>query len=488
LLSTAVPELAAKIAAAHGLSTLAVAGWPGWTPAEAFPSLARTDLALSPAFATSVAPASLPKGGSAIVADVSSDQRSAHDPALIEAVGGTPLAVIQVEPPDTDSLVESLQRAGAAPTFIGEAELGGGAKKGVVVVDRMVGSTPDSAPRAFRVLAITTVFNEVDILESLVDSLRQDGVEVHLVDNWSTDGTYELATRLAQAGALTLERFPSVAPSTFNHGDLLRKVEAIAGTVSADWVIHHDADERRRAPWSGTSLRDALHAVQRSGFNAIDHTVLTFRPIDDSWAPGADPERHLRHFELEARPDLLLQIKAWRMGPAIDLATSGGHEVRFDGRRVFPYRFLLKHYPLRSQEQAERKVYRERQARWNPTERAKGWHHHYDHVRAGQAFIWRREDLWEFVEGRTEREFLVPFIGGVDVGQSWAAKARMSAIEDDLMRAQTFQIERRLARLFGPAVATAAVNAVRRVAWIVRPFRRAWARWRWRRSGERPAS
>jgi hypothetical protein len=485
---TAVPELAAKVAHGHGLSRLVTMGWPGWWAAEAYPNLSQVRLRSWPLDESSEASSVSMWKDSGLVADLRAQAAIGPVTTVIELVDRVPLALLQVDADAVESTVDTLRRIGREPTFVGQASIQTGETVGIVVVDSFVGGRPQSAPNDFRVLAIATVYNEIDIVESLVHALRMDGVDVHVVDNWSTDGTYELASHLAQSGAITLERFPLEPPATFNHGDLLRKIEEVARRASADWTIHHDADERRRPPWSGVTLRDALHTAQKSGFNAIDHTVLTFRPIDDTWSPGTDPEAHLRHFELEARPDLLLQIKAWRTGVAIDLATSGGHEVRFERRRVFPYRFLLKHYPLRSQEQAERKVFRERRARWNEVERAQGWHHHYDAVHVGQSFVWRREDLWEFVEGQTQRQFVVPFIGGAEVGQTWAASARLTAIEDAYMRAQRLRIQERLESLLGAAGASIVVDVMRRISWIARPFRRAWARRRWRQLGAKPTT
>ena len=54
-----------------------------------------------------------------------------------------------------------------------------------------------------------------------------------------------------------------------------------------------------------------------------------------------------------------------------DLAGSGGHEAVFTGRRVFPYNFLSKHYPVRSQAHGERKIFVERSAR--RSESARRW-------------------------------------------------------------------------------------------------------------------
>src|SRR5258708_23288585 len=49
----------------------------------------------------------------------------------------------------------------------------------------------------------------------------------------------------------------------------------------------------------------------------------------------------------------------------------------FRGRKVFPVRFLLRHYPVRGQAHGERKVLAERLQRFAPEERAQGWHVQY---------------------------------------------------------------------------------------------------------------
>jgi SAM-dependent methyltransferase len=64
------------------------------------------------------------------------------------------------------------------------------------------------------VAAIINVYNEADILEHVVRYLNDQGVHVHIVDNWSTDGSYEIATTLVDQGACSnVVRFP-VEPST----------------------------------------------------------------------------------------------------------------------------------------------------------------------------------------------------------------------------------------------------------------------------------
>src|SRR6185503_9100294 len=82
-----------------------------------------------------------------------------------------------------------------------------------------------------------------------------------------------------------------------------------------------------------------------------------------------------------------LQVKAWRKTAEVDLVSTGGHEARFPGRRVFPLRFLLRHYPIRGQAHGERKVFTERRPRFSAEERARGWHVQYDGVEEGASFL-----------------------------------------------------------------------------------------------------
>lgn len=301
--------------------------------------------------------------------------------------------------------------ASDAPLFSGLGPAGGT----IAIVDRRI--APDiAAPSGFRVVAIVTTFNEADVIGPTIDYLIGQGVGVHVIDNWSTDNTYRIAETYLDRGVVGLERFPDAPSPTFDLGAILHRVEQVAAVIDADWIVHHDADERRRPPWTGCSLPDALWRIQQSGFNAVDHTVLEFPPIDDSFVSGTDLETAFVRFAYGRLPGDQLKIQSWRQRHrTIDLASSGGHEVVFDGRRVFPYKFLLKHYPIRSQTHGERKIFVERQARWNATERSRGWHLHYDSIASTHSFLRDPAELIEFVPGVTERERLVPFLTGIGV-------------------------------------------------------------------------
>ena len=261
----------------------------------------------------------------------------------------------------------------------------------VAIWDRWDPSVIGQPPASFAVTAIVTTYNESEIIDQLIDRLTADDVHVHIIDNWSTDGTFEQVQARGGRDRLTVERWPAEGPTPYFdlHG-LLGRVEEVADASNADWVLHHDADEIHQSPWAHVSLRDALWAVEQWGFNAIDHSGLDFRPIDDRWQPGDDLASNFEWFELPPFASYFTLIKGWKppRSERADLASSGGHEVVFPGRRVFPYKFLIRHYPIRSQAHGERKILLERKRRFDPVERAKGWHTHYDQFVDGSSFLW----------------------------------------------------------------------------------------------------
>jgi hypothetical protein len=162
-----------------------------------------------------------------------------------------------------------------------------------------------------------------------------------------------------------------------------------------------------------------MYFVDQNGFNCIDHTVLNFHPVrrlvEESDGEG-DVERRLRFFEFGQHPAHFLELKAWKkLGVRPARAESGGHDTEFPGRRIYPFKFLLKHYPIRSQAHGERKVFGERIARFDPGERAVGWHSHYDDIDHPHQFERDPAELVEYSAKRFNREFLVERLSGIGI-------------------------------------------------------------------------
>jgi hypothetical protein len=245
----------------------------------------------------------------------------------------------------------------------------------------------------FRVVAIIAAYNEEDVIGQVVGDLIQQGVHVYLLDHGSTDNTVLRVEHHLGRGLLGVEPFPHEGPgiagatAVFPWEDILRRKEVLAAELDADWFIHHDADELRESPWAHLSLRDAVRTVDRFGYNAIDFEPLYFWPTNDRFRSGDDLRQMFRHYA-PAIPEAKVQIKCWKKtAQRVDLASSGGHDAMFPDRRVFPIRFVLRHYPVRSQAHGERKVFGERRPRFVAGEKTRGWHVQYDAVQPGESFL-----------------------------------------------------------------------------------------------------
>jgi hypothetical protein len=240
-----------------------------------------------------------------------------------------------------------------------------------------------------QLVAIIAAYNEEDIIGAACAHLVEQGALIYLLDDGSTDRTVDVVRASSGDRLLGAERLPPLGAAggrgTFSLTRILERKSRLASTLDADWFINHDADEFRESPWPHLSLAEAVMLVGRLGWNAIDFEVFDFAPTGEEIDPIGDPTAALLHCRPAAVYDRL-QIRCWKKTPVqVDLASTGGHEARFAGRRVFPIRFPMRHYPIRSAAHAARKIYQERLPRFDPVERARGWHVQYDKYASGAA-------------------------------------------------------------------------------------------------------
>ena len=254
--------------------------------------------------------------------------------------------------------------------------------------------------------AFMPVFNEADVLPWALDHMLRQGVLVHVLDGWSTDGSYEIARDFNPM--VTVERFPASRPDDRQVcRDIFRRIEYLAFESPADWCYLSDADEFRRAPAEEMTLQVAIARIDRAGYSAIDHRVYAFFPVDNGWQGedgrwGKSPEEYFRYYNETDMICRLPQEKAWKnTGQRVDLVSSGGHLVQFPDKRTYPVKFTMKHYPFRNREQALRKM-STRLARRCQEEHAAGWGVHYDgYLKQPGGFtgLWAPGDLQKWDDG-----------------------------------------------------------------------------------------
>jgi glycosyltransferase involved in cell wall biosynthesis len=207
-------------------------------------------------------------------------------------------------------------------------------------------------------------------VRSCLEHLLEQGLSVYLVDNSSTDRTVEIAQDFVGRGLIGIEQLPR--DGLYRWGRILRRKEELAQELDGDWFVHVDADELRLPPVGYATLAEALGAVDRAGFNAVDFQEFTFVPTREE--PDHDHDRFLQtmRWYYPFSPRRPNQLNAWkRQRRRVDLASAAGHRVDFPGLRPYPRPFPMRHYLFLSVEHAIRK-YVER--RYDPEELESGWH------------------------------------------------------------------------------------------------------------------
>lgn len=269
-----------------------------------------------------------------------------------------------------------------------------------------------------RVLAVITAYNEEDIIKHAIGHLLENGIHVHVVDNWSTDATYNIVKKISKNDQrVRVSRWPKNRndkdAQEFALKEVLKNETKVFKKFSEfDWFIHHDADEIRESPWSGANLQEAISLVDSYGYNAIDFSIINFRPVDDAFEQAGSLEGSFAYFEHAYTPGSQVQIKCWKnQQQEFDIVSSYGHEAKFNDRRVYPLKFLLKHYPLRSESHAKRKIAKERIPRFNHEERTSGAHWHYDGIAGQEKFLWNKDELLLFDNEFYQNSLFEKFFG-----------------------------------------------------------------------------
>lgn len=227
-----------------------------------------------------------------------------------------------------------------------------------------------SGKRMMRVVAILATYNEERFIAACLEHLLQQGIEVYLIDNCSTDKTVKIANHYLNRGLIGIETFPR--EGIYRWRLILERKEQLAATLDADWFMHVDADEIRLSPQSNMTLAQAFTQAEECGYNTVNFMEFTFIPTLES------PDHDHPAFQKTMRwyyPFLPLfphRLNAWKRQPVpVELAWSGGHQIRFPGLHMYPKSFLMRHYLFLSIPHAIRKfVHRG----YDPEEVEKGWH------------------------------------------------------------------------------------------------------------------
>lgn len=253
-----------------------------------------------------------------------------------------------------------------------------------------------------RIVALIAVYNEEHAIARVIEHLLSQGIRSYILDNDSTDETRMIVEHYLNRGVVGIERLPR--NGVFELEAQLRRKEQLCREIEADWFIHHDADEIREAPFPYRNLAAGLATADQAGYNAVDFDEFVFLPTSESDDyRGRDFVAEMQYYcFLRPRDGSALRINAWKnTGAAIDLISSGGHQVEFSGRHVSPERFVMRHYIALSHAMAVEKYCR----RDYSVEEfdAKGWHGARAIVRPTELRLPTAAELCKLEAGRWDR-------------------------------------------------------------------------------------
>jgi|GEM_PF-1054221 len=205
-----------------------------------------------------------------------------------------------------------------------------------------------------RIIGITCVRNEADIIEAFVRHTLAFCNELILIENGSSDATPEILLRLKHEG-LAVHVIPDATIGNVQVDMMNRLMRMAAHDFSADWIISVDADEFLIGPEAGTFLPEP------DDENAVCHKVSmrTYYCTPDDPPGVLNPvERMTKRLVREpvpavpSAPYLYKSIVPGKLA-CLDRGhiTQGNHLFYVDGAEApcrFPAGVWLAHFSLRS--------------------------------------------------------------------------------------------------------------------------------------------
>jgi hypothetical protein len=194
------------------------------------------------------------------------------------------------------------------------------------------------------VYGVTMVKDEADVIAGTLRHLADEGLELIVADNGSTDGTRDLLADLAHELPLDVLDDPDPA---YYQSEKITRLADLAGARGATWVVPFDADEL----WLAPDRLSVVLAALPSGFNVARARLYNHFPtaIDPA---GTDPFRTIEWRQSE--PGALPKF-AFRYRPGI-VVHQGNHGVTIPGTQRETFGLEVRHFPCRSAEQFVRKA------------------------------------------------------------------------------------------------------------------------------------
>jgi glycosyltransferase involved in cell wall biosynthesis len=204
-----------------------------------------------------------------------------------------------------------------------------------------------------KIVGIMAVYNDDDVIEEVLENLVAEDIEVIVVDGGSTDNTFEICKKFEGQGLIKLFQVDTVF---YDVGLVLRILYDFALREAPDWILRCDADEFLSSYENELTLRDAIIQADSEGYNLIQFDRFDFFMTDKDEISAKSIKDKMPYYSYGG--DFI--YRAWKFYPGINIIGDyAGHFPIFPhyiNYRIFPKKFVMRHYPLRNEKQATKKM------------------------------------------------------------------------------------------------------------------------------------
>jgi len=206
-----------------------------------------------------------------------------------------------------------------------------------------------------KIIGMIPVYNDEDVIEEIIQHYISQGLDLVILDNGSTDDTFEICKKYVGKGVLQVLQHITQT-YVYEWDTLLRILYDMALVHSPDWVIRSDSDEFLESGVNNLTLKESIEKIDSEGFNLIQFNrfdfFMTYNDNDNEKSIRKKMPYYTYHGDFLYR--------AWKYYPGIRISHSAvGHYPIFPNNlkyKIYPKKFLMRHYPYRNKEQAKRKI------------------------------------------------------------------------------------------------------------------------------------
>lgn len=161
-----------------------------------------------------------------------------------------------------------------------------------------------------KLIALLAIRNEELYISRCLENLIDQGFDVILIDNDSTDKSIKIANKYLGKGLQEILKFPY--SGYYEWEKILKYKEQLFRDTDGDWYLHCDADEIHEPSIGYKTIKEELVNIDGQGYNAVNFDEFIFVPTksSDDYSKK-DYVKEMKHYYYFA-PYENFRLKLWK--------------------------------------------------------------------------------------------------------------------------------------------------------------------------------